>query len=240
MDTRNHHIGAVVLFLFLLIGLIITIYYALDTSTSFRNGQKSVPAPNVWTTQQPVLVQNSAGVFALKEIEVISVKEFHFSYVFKSSHQGAIHVTAVSSVNGGQGQSINLSATVLSLGRIDDFSVGVIRIQYLNRVGQTITLRITSSEEGTANWQLAPLKQLVAEPHPTGGAFYRFPVDQRIFPEIIWSGPWTETVGLSMVAFFKNAASTRYIFLQEDDTGKITVISREECIRLVGEKIWHY
>ncbi|SRR5260370_40351749 len=198
----------------------------------------SIAPQVVWMTQQPMLVQNSTGVFALKEIEITTAKEFRFYYVFQSSHQETIHVAAVSSLNAGQ-QPVSLSATVLSLGAIDNYSIGVIRVQYLDRVGQTITLSITSPEEGSVRWQLTPLKQQLAEPHPEGGGYYGFPVDQQIFPAIIWSGPRSGPAGPlqhSMVSLFKNAAGTRYIFLQVDYSGKIAVITKEQCIQLIGEQ----
>jgi hypothetical protein len=228
-------IAAAVFCVLLLGGLIITIRNA---STSSGNRQISVPAPFVWTTQQPMLVQNSTGVFALKEIEVITAKELYFYYAFKSSHQGTIHVAAVSSLNAGQ-RPVPLSATVLSLGMIDDYSIGVIRVQYLNRVGQMIALSITSPKEGSVHWQVSPLKQLVAEPHPEGGTYYGFPIDQQIFPAIIWSGPRSGLVGPSqhsMVSLFKNAAGTRYIYLQVNYSGKFAVITKEQCIQLIGEQ----
>lgn len=233
-------IGAAVFCILLLAGLIITIRGSAirNASTSSGNRQISVPPPVVWTTQQPMLVQNSAGVFALKEIEITTAKEFRFYYAFKSSHQGTIHVAAVSSLNAGQ-QPVPLSTTVLSLGTIDDYSIGVIRVQYLDRVGQTIALSITSPEEGSVRWQLTPLKQLVAEPHPEGGGYYGFPIDQHISPAIIWSGPRSGLAGPSqhsMVSLFKNAAGTRYIYLQVDYSGKIAVVTKEQCIQLIGEQ----
>ena len=227
-------IAAAVFCVLLFAGLIIVIRNA---STS-GNRQISVAPPVVWTTQQPMLVQNSSGVFALKEIEITNTKEFRFYYAFKSSHQGTIHVTAVSSLSTGQ-QPVPLSTTILSLGTIDDYSIGVIRVQYLDRVGQTIVLSITSLEEGSARWQVAPLKQLVAEPHPEGGGYYGFPIDQHLFPAIIWSGPRSGLVGPSqhsMVSLFMNAAGTRYIFLQVDYSGKIAVITKEQCIQLFGKQ----
>jgi hypothetical protein len=230
-------IGATVLCLLLLVGFILTLH-----PTSSENGQRSVPSPVVWVTQQPLLVQNSAGVFALKEIEITTGREFRFYYAFQSSHQGTIHVAAVSSLRVDQGQSVTLPATVLPLGTIDDVSVGVIRVHYLDRVGQTIALSITSPAEGSVRWQLTPLKQLVAEPSPSGGGYYGLPVDQHIFPEIIWSGPRSGPVGPSqhsMVSLFKNAAGTRYIFLQVDYSGKIAVITREQCTQLVGKQVCH-
>ena len=225
--------AAAVFCVLLLAGLIITLRNA---STSSGNRKISVAPAVAWTTQQPMLVQNSAGVFALKEIEITTAKEFRFYYVFASSHRGTIHVAAVSSLKAGQ-QPISLSATVLSLGMIDHYSIGVIRVQYLDRVGQTITLSITSPEEGSVRWQLTPLKQLLAEPHPEGGGYWGFPVDQHLFPAIILSGPFgglAEPLQRSMIAFFKNAAGTRYIYLQVDDSGKITVITKERCTQLIG------
>lgn len=217
--------------------LIVGFIIVFRNTSSSGNKQISVPPPTVWTTrQQSMLVQNSAGIFALKQIEITTKKEFRFYYVFKSSHQGTIHVTAISSLNTGQRQfPVTLSTTVLSLGTIDGISVGVIRLQYLDRVGQTIMLSITLPGEAREHWQLTPLKQLLIEPHPEGGGYYGFPVDQHLFPEIIWSGP----VGgpQSMVSLFKNAVGTRYIFLEVDYAGKIVVITREQCIQLVGEQI---
>lgn len=221
-------IGAAVLCLILLVGFLITL------PPTSRKGPMSVPGFIPWTIQkQHLLVQNSTGVFALKEIEIITGKEFNFYYVFQSSHQGTIHVTAISSLNAAQAHPITLSATVLPLGTIDNFNVGVIRVQYLDRVNQTITLNITSSSEGSVNWQLTPLKQPTADPHSKGGAFYELAVDQHLFPQIIWFGP------SSGIAFFKNRAGTHYIFLQVDYFGKIEVITREKCIQLAGEQGCH-
>ncbi|HXR64665.1 MAG TPA: hypothetical protein VN729_01995 [Ktedonobacteraceae bacterium] len=62
-----------------------------------------------------MLVQKSAGVFALKEIEITTAKEFRFYYAFQSSHQGTIHVTAVSSISTGQKSPLALFATVCGL-----------------------------------------------------------------------------------------------------------------------------
>ncbi|MGB8348148.1 MAG: hypothetical protein WCD86_24925 [Ktedonobacteraceae bacterium] len=231
-------LGAAAVCAILLAGLIITIRNGL---LSPGKGPVSVPSPVVWTAQQPVLVQNSAGVFALKEIEITTTKEFRFYYAFHASRQGPIHAAAISSLNVGQ-HPVRLLATVWPMGTIDDISVGVIRVQYLDRVGQTITLTITSPEEGRMSWKLTPLKQLLSEPHPEGGGFYGFPIDQHLFPEIIWSGPRSGPVGPSqhaMISLFKNAAGTRYIFLQVDYAGKIAVITKEQCIHLVGEQVCH-
>lgn len=228
-------IAALLFCVLLLTGLIITIRNA---SPIAKNTPISIAPPVVWTTQQPMLVQNSAGVFALKEIEITTAKELRFYYAFTSSHQGTIRATAVSALNAGQ-QPVSLSTMVLPLGTIDDYSVGVIRVQYLDRVGQTITLSITSPEEGSARWQLTPLKQQMVEPHPEGGSYYGFPVDQHLFPAIIWSGPRSGPAGPSqhsMVSLFKNAAGTHYIFLQVDYSEKIVVITKEQCIQLIGEQ----
>jgi hypothetical protein len=185
-----------------------------------------------------MFVQNSAGVFALKEIEITTAKEFRFYYAFQSSRQGIIHASAISSLNAGQ-QPLTLHANILPLGTIDTISVGVIRVQYLDRVGQTITLNITSQEDGNMNWKLSPLKQLLAEPHPQGGGFYSLSVDQHLFPEIVWSGPRFGSTAYSMVSLFENAAGTHYIFLEVDYAGKIVVITKEQCIQLVGEQVCH-
>ena len=235
--SRYLRLGAFVFCVLLLVGLIITIGKA---STSSRNGQISEPPPVVWIPQQqPMLVQNNAGVFALKEIEIITGKEFRFYYAFQSSHQGTLHVAAVSSLNVGPAQPVTLSTTVLSLGTIGDVSVGIIRVQYLDRVGQTIALRIASPEEGSVSWQLTPLKQQLAEPHPEGGGVEGVTVDQHQFPEIIWSGGISEPEGQPAVSLFKNATGTRYIFLEVESTGKIITITREQCIQLVGEQNCH-
>lgn len=229
-------LGAAVCCVLLLVGLIVTLQNA---STSTRKGPISRPPPVVWIRQQQLtLVQNSAGVFALKDIDITTTKEFRFYYAFHSPHPGTIHAVAVSSLNAGQ-QPITLSTTVLSLGTIDDINVGVIRVQYLDRIGQAITLRITLPGEGGARWQLTPLKQRLAEPHPEGGSFYEFSIDQHLFPDVIWSGPWIGTAGpshYSMISLFKNATGTRYIFFEIDYSGKIMVITRERCIQLTGER----
>jgi hypothetical protein len=233
--STNLRIGAAVSCFLLLAGLILTIRNAPTSSG------KSEPPPLVWTTQQqPRLVQNSAGVFALKEIEVTTMKELRFYYAFHSSHHGTLHVAAVSSLMADQQQPVTLSATVLSLGTIDEFSVGLIRVQYLDRVGQTIALSITSPQEGSVRWQLTPLKQLIAEPNPEREEYYSFPVDQHLFPAILWSGPRSNHAGPSpgsMVSFFKNATGTHYIFLEVDYLGKVAVITREQCVELVGEQV---
>jgi len=124
------------------------------------------------------------------------------------------------------------------LGTIDNISVGVIRVQYLDRAYQTITLNITSPSEKSVNWQLAPLKQLLVDPRSKGGAFYGLYVDQHLFPNIIWSGPsgWPGLPPYSSLAFFKNKADTHYIFLLIDYFGKVEVITREKCIQVVGER----
>ena len=226
-------IGVALICLILLVGFLITL------PPTSRNKPISVPSPVRWVMQrEPMLVRNNAGVFALKEIEITKGKEFRFYYVFQSSHQGTIHVTAISSLNAAQAHPVTLSTTVLPLGTIDNFRIGVIRVQFLDRVDQTITLNITSSEERNVKWQLTPLKQLLADPPPQE-AFYRFSIDQSLLPEVVWSGPYSGSRSLppySMIGFFKNKASTRYIFLLIDYSGKIEVISREKCIQLVGKQ----
>ncbi|MDQ2904050.1 MAG: hypothetical protein ABI456_03625 [Ktedonobacteraceae bacterium] len=201
-----------------------------------------MPPPEVWIRlPQPLLVQNSAGVFALKEIEITVAKEFRFYYAFRSVHQGTIHAVAFSSLNAGQ-QPITLATRVLPLGTIDGINVGVIRVQYLGRIGQAITLRITPpGERGGVRWQFTPIKQRIAEPHPEGGSFMWFPIDQHLFPDVIWSGPWTGSEGSSpytMISLFKNAAGTRSIFLEVNYyAGKVVVITREQCVHLAGKHI---
>lgn len=228
-------IGAALCCVLLLGGFMITLR---NTLPSARN--KTIAPQEVWMTeQQSMLVQNNVGIFALKKIEIITRKEFHFYYAFQSSHQDTLHVVAISSQPTGQEQPVTLSATVLPLGTIDGINVGVIRVQYLDRVGQTITLNITSPKEGDTRWQLTPLKQLEAEPHPEGGGFYGFPVDRHLFPKIIWSGPFSEPSEQSKISLFKNATGTRYIFLEVDYAGEVKVITREQCIQLFREQICH-
>ncbi len=238
-------IGAAVLCLLLFVGLLIL----FRPATPLGNGQRSEPDPVVWITQQPILVQNSAGVFALKEIEVTTEKEFRFYYAFQSSHQSTLHVAAVSVLTGDQRQPITLSTTVLPLGTIDGISVGVIRVQYLDRVGQTITLHITSPTAVDGRWQLTPLKQIAAEPNLSSEGYYTLTVDQRLFPEIIWSGPngplkspHSSHYSMSEISLFKNAAGTHYVFLLVNNyIGKISVITREQCLQLAlaGNQICH-
>jgi hypothetical protein len=229
-------IGIAACCVLLLGGLIMT----LRNTSLPGNRTNSIAERIIWTTQQQsLLAQNSSGTFALKEIEITTNKEFHFYYAFKSSQQGTIHATALSSLTTGQKQQpVTLPTTVLPLGTIDGISVGVIRVQYLDRSGQTITLNITSPEDG-AHWQITPLQQLAADPHPEGGGFYGINVNQQLFPEIIWSGPGSMPPGRSMISLFKNAAGTRYIFLEVDYAGKIVVISKEQCMQLIGGHVCH-
>lgn len=226
-------IGAALCCVLLLGGLIIALRHSLPSA-----GNRVVAPRMPWTAQQQsMLAQNSAGIFALKEIEVTTKKEFRFYYAFQSSHQGAVHVVAISSLRTGQEQPLTLSATVLPLGTIDGIAVGVIRVQYLDRVGQTITLTITSPQEGDTRWQLTPLRQQSTEPRPQGGDFYGVSVDQHLFPNIIWSGLFSIPPGRSMLSLFKNAAGTRSIFLEVDYAGDITVITREQCIQRFDEQM---
>jgi hypothetical protein len=183
-------------------------------------------------------VHKSAGVFALKEIEITTGREFRFYYAFQAAQQGALSVTAVSSLQTKQGQSsLPLATTVMPLGTIDGISVGLIRVQFLDQGGQTITLQVTSSAESGVQWQLTPLRQLVAEPHPEGGGFYRLPVDQELFPAIIWSGPYSKPGVQPMVSLLRDTTGAHAIFLEVDYTGKVAVITREQCLQMANAQI---
>ena len=230
--TTYLQLGAAVGCVILLAGLIITLLNILPSS---GKGSVSVPGIVAWVAQPPMLVQNSAGVFALKEMEIITAKEFHFYYAFHSSRQVSIYATAISSLKTGQ-HPVSLHTTIWPLGTIDGISVGVIRVQYLDRTDQTITLNITSQQARGISWKFTPFKQLHPEPHPEGGGYYGFPVDQHLFPAIIWSGPRTGPAGPSQnstISLFQNPAGTHYIFLQVDYSGKIALITKAQCIQLV-------
>lgn len=199
-------------------------------------GTNTMPTPLAWRNQQ-LLIQNSAGVFAIKGTEIISGKEFRFYYAFKSSHHGTIHASAFSTPGAGQ-SSVSLHTTVLPVGTIDHVSVGIIRVQYMNHVGQTITLNITSPQEGKLSWQISPLKQQFPETNPERSRTSLI-VDQQLFPDVILSGQISPALGSPIrISLFRNPTGTQHLFIKEYyDTGKFEVITREQCIQLIGEQL---
>ena len=218
--------------LFLLTSLLVTVYHNVNTLTPTGKSGTARPLTMAWTTQQQyTLAKNNAGVFALKGIEITVAKEFRFYYAYKWSQKSTLSIVALSTQ---QGKDVTLSATMQPLGVVDGYSIGVIHVQYLDRVNQTIILHILSQARENVRWQLSPLKQIQTEPHPEGGGYYELSIEQKLLSEIVWSG--SVPGGKSMTAFFTNKTSTHYLFLRLNYMGEVKVITKEEYLQLSGKQ----
>jgi hypothetical protein len=196
----------------------------------------AVPAPQVWTLQQgQTLVQNAGGTFALKYIEITS-QEFRLFYALNSSYQGTLHVEAISYLASAPKTITHLLATVQLLGQLSTFKIGVIHMPLLNQAKQIISLQITLLTKNTPSWHIAPLKQLINEPH--NGSRYSFSTDLKELPNITLYGP----VMQEQVAFFKDTSlkeptsSPSRIFLRLDDPTKVAIITQAEYLTIAGKQ----
>ena len=196
----------------------------------------AVPAPQVWTLQQgQTLVQNAGGTFALKYIE-ITPQEFRLFYALNSPYQGTLHVEAVSYLTSAPKTITHLAATVQPLGQLSAFKIGVIHMPRLNQVKQIISLQTTLLTRNTPNWHIAPLKQLIDEPH--NGSHYSFTIDSKELPNITFYEP----VMQEQVAFFKDTSSgvptssPSRIFLRLDDPTKVAIITQAEYLTIAGKQ----
>jgi len=196
----------------------------------------AVPAPQVWTLQQgQTLVQNTGGTFALKYIE-ITPQEFRLFYALNSPYQGTLHVEAVSYLVSAPKTITHLAATVQPLGQLSTFKIGVIHMPRLNQAKQIVSLQITLLTRNTPSWHIAPLKQLINEPH--NGSRYSFSINPKELPNITLYGPIMQ----EQVAFFKDTSlgkptsSPSRIFLRLDDPTIVAIITQAEYLTIAGKQ----
>lgn len=192
--------------------------------------------PAIWEGQpnQGIAI-GPAGTFALKFIE-FTPKQFRFYYVFKTSHQAPLQVTASSAIPANTSMPvIPLATTVQTLGRISEYTIGVIHVQHLNRAGQIIMLAITPALAGAATWRLEPFKQLIMEPHSqtARGGIGVMPVG---LPEAQWSGEYQEQLVsyVKVVIPGQPVADRTYVFLRSDDPVVVKVITKAQYIAIAG------
>lgn len=202
------------------------------------NSPASVMQPLIWKVQaDQVSVQNSEGAFALKFMD-FTPKGFRFFYtVYALNHEGISSVRAYSYLSSNPQAKISLAATVQSLGQLGASNIGVIHVQGLSRAHQIIALQILLFGRKTPAWQLAPLQQLITDPHPND-SIASFSIEQIGHPEIVWYGP----VMFEEVAFFKQMASSHsasdssYIFVRIDDPYIVKVITKAQYLAIAGQQ----
>ncbi|MEO6888715.1 MAG: hypothetical protein ABI456_05985 [Ktedonobacteraceae bacterium] len=206
---------------------------------SSDNGQgKGSPRPTVWVLQpQQTLRQSPQGTFYLPFIR-ITPRELQFFYAFSAHKHGKLHVEAASTAASTSTASTPLATTLQPLGQIEEFSISVLHIAYLDRAGQFITLRITLPGESSPTWSLSPLQQIIKEPLP-GDAFYAFPSqDPGAFPPIAMELP----LGKGRAGYVRKATSMlplsrrSYVFFQAADASQVRVLTKAEYLSLTGTK----
>lgn len=229
--SRKIAIFAAVLCVMLLTGIIATIVHFLPNS----GGEASQPAPIVWQVQHgQTFAQSSGNKFALKYIEVTG-QEFRFFYAFTASHPGPLQVEAISYLNPNPQNTIHLVTIVQPLGSLGAFSVGVIRVSRVTRVGQIIALQITLPAEKFPTWELSPLRQLIKEPN-AARSLYGLSIDQNELPAVTWYGPVTA----QQVAFFKDTTAGRsashasHVFLNLANAHMILIITQAQYLAIAG------
>jgi hypothetical protein len=168
----------------------------------------------------------------------LTPKGFRFFYTIHALDQkGLPSVKAYSYLSSNPQAKTSLVATVQSLGQLGTSNVGVIHVQGLSRAHQIIALQIIPPGRKTPAWQLAPLDQIIDDPHPNDSTT-SFSVEQIGHQEIIWYGP----VMFEQVAFFKqtisshSASHSSYIFVRIDNPRMVTVITKAQYLAIAGQK----
>lgn len=167
--------------------------------------------------------------FAIKNID-ISHQEFRFFYALKSPQKVSLH--AVSLIN--QTEAIPLATHDQILGTLGAYTIGVLHVHRIDRVGQVITIQITFQGMPTVQ-HLASLQQgQLVDKNPNTRV--NFSVDQEQLADIIWFGPLRD----QQVAFFKSASTSRsgsssdHIFLRLDNPITVITISKEQYLAIAG------
>lgn len=195
----------------------------------------SVLAPQIWQLQSnQTFMKGLAGTFSVKWIDITS-KEFLFFYVFSSSHQGNLQVTASTSLESRPETALKLTTEVQILGQLGTYTVGVVHVSRSSHSGQIITLHITPPGEKIPLWHIMPLKQLEEEPQEATSQYGLY-CGASGLPELRWYGPVKE----QQVAYFENSISSQgsssksYIFLQISGPATVSTISETEYLSIAG------
>jgi hypothetical protein len=127
------------------------------------------------------------------------------------------------------------------LGGINDYSIGVIHVDWTNNVNQLIGLQLTVVSPAGARagaWQLTPLQQTRPDSNP-GWVILNTdanPSDTAL-PEAVWT---TVVMGGTTVSYVKiilpgqPVADRSYVFEGSDDPATVKVISKAEYLRIAG------
>jgi hypothetical protein len=208
--------------------------------------------PIVWQPAPPGqgFASGAAGAIALKWLD-FTPQQFRIYFVFKPSGQApppeppvTLQITASASLPvSPTTPAVPLAATLQTLGQIGAYTIGVLHIgrfdhagQLVNRAGQIISMTITAPAlVGAAPWRLAPLHQLIVEPHAqtAWGALGAY---QDGLPEAQWSGP----VQAQLVSYVKvvmpgqAVGARRYVFVRSDGPVTVQVISQAQYLALAG------
>ncbi len=225
--------------LLVLAGLLALVLYSIHSFQSTR--ACACPAPLVWDFQRnQAFVQRSQDEFSLKNVTITS-QEFHFFYAYTFSHPGFPSVTTTSHLEGSSAIPLQLETRILEtriqpLGVLGNVNIGVIHARLINRPHQIIELHITPPGESTRLWKLAPLKQMIDEPHP-GGSTYGFEDLSHIgIPTIAFYGP----VMMEQVAYFNlvqpvhATSQPAHIFLRMDHPLLVSLITQEQYLAIAG------
>lgn len=235
-----------------LLTLIGAMTLALSIALNACGGASSVTQvvgapPDVWDAP-PVgqdFASGPAGAIALKWSD-FTPQQFRIYFVFRPSkqvdapsHPIALRITASSSLASHPATPpVPLAATIQTLGQIDEYTVGVMHIEHLNRADQLVTLAITPSLVGAATWRLSPIHQRIYEPHAqtATGVFGAY---SDGLPEAQWHWPVVlqgelELSYVKVVLPGQPVANHSYVFVRSDSSANVQVMSKAQYIALAG------
>ena len=218
----------------LLVGIVAFIVFVTTNSQSSRTC--ACPTHSAWMYQYgQASLQHSHDAFSLKEISITS-QEFQFFYAYTFSHPGVPTITTTSNLEGTSALPLPLATRVQPLGVLGNVNIGVIHARLLNRVNQSIELHISVPGDSALHWKLAPLKQMINDPHPGSFTNRFWDLHPLGIPTIAFDVPITT----GQVAYFhlvQPAHSTRqpvYVFLRMDHPTIVSLISKDQFVAIAG------
>ncbi|GCE07173.1 zf-HC2 domain-containing protein [Dictyobacter aurantiacus] len=219
----------------------------------------SRPAPVYWGPRQDQMVaRHGQDVFALKYMSDVNELNWAFIYAFRTPQPGTEpQVKVTSSLPKQPAKTITIAASMRTLGRVGDFTMGVMYVRFPNRVGQSITLQGQFPDQATP-WRLTIMDQLTAVPasYDQSDGTLRSrgwsAIDAKSFPEISQVYPTLNSypqdknapaddqlldfLGFTLSSHPKAATP---LYVRVDYVGKpaslqVTTISYAEYLRLAG------
>lgn len=226
----------VVLSLVIVVTIIILLVVVMNLTSASTSPTPMSRMATTWeNNNEKSIAYNSFGSLEIKAA-LVAPKEMLFFYTLHSAKKGTLQVEGWSNLTLNTGDilpSQKLIVTNLqSLGQIATYDVGVIHLNWFDRVGQIISLQIFFSEDSTEKWVVSPLKQNFSDINIYNGNLLLFsaaPSNILISDYVNMVGGSSNNIGGLKIAL----AGPSPIFLQVDrHLANVAVISQSENAKI--------